>query len=669
MATGNGNPTFRRMFQYLWDKENLNTDHQNEIVCLGVPYSPTSSSVEDNDECKAKWPEDFVQDVDSRIWLTYRTNFPLIPRTPNGPSTISIGGILRGSGIDLAGFTSDIGWGCMIRTAQSLLANALASLRLGRDWRRDGKEWEIVKLFADDPEAPFSLHRFVEHGKLFCGKSPGEWFGPSAAASSIKALAEASLDDLGVYISDGSDIYENRLLAVAGYQLNGAQEDLEKENTEEREGRPAQTSDNAVSAPLPIANHPPITSSPHTTEPGHSVYPATTTGVSELSQIINEPLESSRMAATSQELSSLSAREISAEPSEISLISETTESSELTNEFGEFSQTIAPQSSRIDNDDTEDRRLSDSHEHEPATPDNNLEPEAPINASSSSPSNPTSAKFKPTLVLLGIRLGIDNVNPVYWQSLKSLLEYPQSVGIAGGRPSSSHYFYGFQGDYLFYLDPHLPRPVLEISPNGSLSESALDSVHSKRIRMLHLSEMDPSMLVGFLIRDFDDWNDWKMRVEKTLTTSIINISPHEPIINCHSSISVGSDDEGEFVDVGTETTKVEKPVERYSDVIIVSEEPEDPILIQGSSFPGTDEILDQEACSRVVSADSTIANMHDSSFKFTDESYEEFMPDEGYGAPVMVSNDQSFESIEPAGNDYDDWEEMVSSLRKQSITN
>lgn len=39
--------------------------------------------------------------------------------------------------------------------------------------------------------------------------------------------------------------------------------------------------------------------------------------------------------------------------------------------------------------------------------------------------------FRPILILLGIRLGIDNVNPVYWDALKAMLQYPQSVGIAG----------------------------------------------------------------------------------------------------------------------------------------------------------------------------------------------------------------------------------------------
>lgn len=39
--------------------------------------------------------------------------------------------------------------------------------------------------------------------------------------------------------------------------------------------------------------------------------------------------------------------------------------------------------------------------------------------------------FTPILILVGIRLGIDRVTPVYWEALKAALQLPQSVGIAG----------------------------------------------------------------------------------------------------------------------------------------------------------------------------------------------------------------------------------------------
>ncbi|KAJ7718815.1 hypothetical protein B0H16DRAFT_1608276, partial [Mycena metata] len=71
---------------------------------------------------------------------------------------------------------------------------------------------------------------------------------------------------------------------------------------------------------------------------------------------------------------------------------------------------------------------------------------------------------RPVLLLLGIKLGIEGVNPVYYETIKLLYTFPQSVGIAGGRPSSSYYFVGAQGDGLFYLDPHHSHPSVPLHP-------------------------------------------------------------------------------------------------------------------------------------------------------------------------------------------------------------
>jgi len=99
---------------------------------------------------------------------------------------------------------------------------------------------------------------------------------------------------------------------------------------------------------------------------------------------------------------------------------------------------------------------------------------------------------KGVLVLIGTRSGIDGVNPVYYEAIKvsplrrgshptcyqaimpmltsplasqEIYTWPwQSVGIAGGRPSSSYYFVGSQADNLFYLDPHHARPAIPLRP-------------------------------------------------------------------------------------------------------------------------------------------------------------------------------------------------------------
>ena len=54
--------------------------------------------------------ENLNADVTSRIWLTYRRNFPQIGES---------------------GFTTDKGWGCMLRCGQMILAEAMLRHHLG----------------------------------------------------------------------------------------------------------------------------------------------------------------------------------------------------------------------------------------------------------------------------------------------------------------------------------------------------------------------------------------------------------------------------------------------------------------------------------------------------------------------------------------------------------
>lgn len=128
------------------------------------------------------------------------------------------------------------------------------------------------------------------------------------------------------------------------------------------------------------------------------------------------------------------------------------------------------------------------------------------------------------MIVLGIRIGIDRITPVYHSALKALLEMPQSVGIAGGRPSASHYFIGHQGDQFFYLDPHSTRTMLSPQP----SAADVETCHTRRVRRLGIAEMDPSMLIGFLIRSQEEFEEWRKTVSEAEGKAIIHIYDKEP---------------------------------------------------------------------------------------------------------------------------------------------
>ncbi|KAL9052320.1 MAG: hypothetical protein Q9162_005464 [Coniocarpon cinnabarinum] len=330
------------------------------------------------------WPSDFLDDFESRIWLTYRSGFPPIPRSADPKATSHMSFSVRMKSLAAhEGFKSDTGWGCMIRSGQCLLANALVLLRFGRDWRRepnDPREPDVLRLFADDPGAPFSIHSFVQHGAAACGTFPGQWFGPSATAKCIEALVSRHQEvGLRAYVTgDGPEVYERTMFEIA----------------------------------------------------------------------------------------------------------------------------------KADKD-----------------------------------------VFNPTLLLVGTRLGIDQVTPAYWEALKAAVQLPQSIGIAGGRPSSSHYFVGVQGSHFFYLDPHVTRPAL--SHHSDASKYSLEEIatcHTRRLRRLTIEEMDPSMLIAFLIRSEVDWYDWKQRISQTVGKPIVHVSDRDPSLHGSTSEREEAVDEVETFD-------------------------------------------------------------------------------------------------------------------------
>jgi cysteine protease ATG4 len=59
--------------------------------------------------------------------------------------------------------------------------------------------------------------------------------------------------------------------------------------------------------------------------------------------------------------------------------------------------------------------------------------------------------------------------------------------------------------------------------------------------------MDPSMLIGFLIRDEDDWADWKQQIESTPGRQIVHIFPGH-VQPDHGHGRAGALDEVEVLD-------------------------------------------------------------------------------------------------------------------------
>jgi len=137
---------------------------------------------------------DFVNAFRKVVWLTYRKSF--IPMQP--PSS----------------FTTDTGWGCMLRSAQMLLARVIVVHRGESEWGKylpvpSEAHCRMLRMFIDAPKyfAYYSIHRMTECGRQY-GKKPGEWYGPTAVALVIRDLVESHQsikDSSSKYTSLSSD--------------------------------------------------------------------------------------------------------------------------------------------------------------------------------------------------------------------------------------------------------------------------------------------------------------------------------------------------------------------------------------------------------------------------------------------------------------------------------
>jgi len=112
------------------------------------------------------------------------------------------------------------------------------------------------------------------------------------------------------------------------------------------------------------------------------------------------------------------------------------------------------------------------------------------------------SKWRPLFLVIPLRLGLTEINPIYFSSIKKCFMLHQSVGIVGGKPNHAHYFIGFIGQELIYLDPHTEQNTVDLEQRNASDQTYHCSASS---RML-FHKLDPSIALGFYCEtehDFD----------------------------------------------------------------------------------------------------------------------------------------------------------------------
>ncbi|KAM6057127.1 cysteine protease ATG4A isoform 1-T1 [Theristicus caerulescens] len=122
--------------------------------------------------------------------------------------------------------------------------------------------------------------------------------------------------------------------------------------------------------------------------------------------------------------------------------------------------------------------------------------------------------WKPLLLIIPLRLGINHINPVYIDAFKECFKMPQSLGALGGKPNNAYYFIGFLGNELIYLDPHTTQTFVDSEENGTVDDQSFHCQHAPhRMKIMNL---DPSVALGFFCKEECDFDNWCSLVQKEI---------------------------------------------------------------------------------------------------------------------------------------------------------
>lgn len=69
---------------------------------------------------------------------------------------------------------------------------------------------------------------------------------------------------------------------------------------------------------------------------------------------------------------------------------------------------------------------------------------------------------------------------------------------------------------------------MDSSETSPYTQDHLSTCHTRRIRRLQIREMDPSMLLAFLVTSHDDYEDWKQGIRSVQGKSVVHVQDHEP---------------------------------------------------------------------------------------------------------------------------------------------
>lgn len=464
----------------------------------------------------------------SLLRFTYRSEFPsLVPY----------------------GYTTDAGWGCMLRSAQMLIGQTMQRHYLGQDWRlpnsvskiRADKDYcSIVRWCTDypGPSCIYAIHHIIQCGMAY-DKLPGEWYGPSTASLVLRDLTRLHRRKYGgpveVHVANGDVIYitevESTFTAKKPSEVDPFYDEGVDDDTRRRHRRSRRKSgldkeeDSKSDKAKPSLRRQFENQKVLVARSEDSMWSSIASHSQDLEDesysFTNNTLSSERSCCRSR--SSSVSVETDCGEDNVHEKDQQVMMSSLNIESNPFIVRSSSSDATVPNTFASSENGSSAETHSQSTwtssgvdpmPSSHSEGKRHLSNLKAMSENivihdplynppPTQKEEEwpaSLLLLMPLRLGEEKFDPKYIPALKEFLRQHTSAGILGGQINRAIYFVGYRGDTLLGLDPHtvFKNPSL-VKPFPSTEH--LSQIHRNELFELPFSALDPSLALAFYFHD------------------------------------------------------------------------------------------------------------------------------------------------------------------------
>ena len=113
------------------------------------------------------------------------------------------------------------------------------------------------------------------------------------------------------------------------------------------------------------------------------------------------------------------------------------------------------------------------------------------------------------LLFISVRHGLYSLDDDLYDDVLKIFDIKTNIGLIGGKSSRAFYFIGRCGKNFLFLDPHYVQPTIPLTMFGT--DSIHESYRPYNIYYMPINEISPAFSIGFAIKDMENF---KMFMEK-----------------------------------------------------------------------------------------------------------------------------------------------------------